>query len=50
MKIGANYRRESGCEFVVWAPFASSVQIKIVSPEKCIIQMDKDSKGYWKKW
>ncbi len=49
MKVGAIYRKERECEFVVWAPFANSVQIKIVSPEKCIIQMEKESKGYWKK-
>lgn len=49
MRVGANYRKKGECEFVVWAPFLRNVQLKIVSHEKYIIQMEKDSKGYWKK-
>lgn len=49
IKIAAQYLGDGRCEFILWAPFLKNVQLKIVSPEKCIVQMEKDSKGYWKK-
>jgi maltooligosyltrehalose trehalohydrolase len=49
MKIGANYIDRGRCEFVVWAPFLDSVRLKIVYPEHRVLQMEKNSEGYWKK-
>jgi maltooligosyltrehalose trehalohydrolase len=48
MKIGANYLDNGTCEFIVWAPFKTKVELKIVSPEEKIIPMQKDEWGYWK--
>ncbi|MCI0693085.1 malto-oligosyltrehalose trehalohydrolase [candidate division KSB1 bacterium] len=48
MKIGANYRGNGTCEFVVWAPFKTKVELKIILPEEKIIPMQKDEWGYWK--
>jgi len=49
IKIGALYSQDNSCEFVLWAPFASSVDVKFVYPEQYIIAMDRDVKGYWRK-
>lgn len=49
IKIAAQYLGYGRCEFILWTPFLKNVQLKIVSPEKCIVQMEKDSKGYRKK-
>lgn len=48
MKIGAYYHGKGRCEFVVWAPFFKKVALKIVSPDRRLISMDKDRQGYWK--
>lgn len=48
MRIGTNYLRNGQYEFAVWAPFLSTVSLKIVSPYKKIIPMKKDHRGYWK--
>ncbi len=48
MKIGANYISEGKCEFIVWAPFAKDIKLKIISPSPRLVKMDKDKIGYWK--
>lgn len=48
MNIGAQFIDERKCEFVVWAPFLKSVELRIVSPGKEIIPMEKDISGYWR--
>lgn len=48
MKIGSQYLGNGRCEFIVWAPFLNSVDLKIVSPEKLTLLMKKDDKGYWR--
>jgi maltooligosyltrehalose trehalohydrolase len=48
IKIGARYLGNGRCEFIVWAPFLNSVDLKIVSPGKLSFPMIKDEKGYWK--
>ncbi|MDA2919818.1 malto-oligosyltrehalose trehalohydrolase [Desulfobacterota bacterium AH_259_B03_O07] len=52
MKIGANYLGNGECEFVVWAPFLESVELKIVGAKgtsPIILPMKKDKLGYWRK-
>ncbi|MBI4595351.1 MAG: malto-oligosyltrehalose trehalohydrolase [Candidatus Tectomicrobia bacterium] len=48
MRVGASYQGNGKCEFVVWAPFLSKVNIKLLSPYHRVIPMEKDSYGYWK--
>ena len=48
MKIGLNHKKNGRYEFTVWAPFSSTVSLKIVSPKEKIIPMEKDSRGYWR--
>ncbi|MGH7599134.1 MAG: malto-oligosyltrehalose trehalohydrolase [bacterium] len=48
MKIGANYLGNGTGEFVVWAPFKTKVELKIVLPGERTVPMQKDERGYWK--
>jgi maltooligosyltrehalose trehalohydrolase len=48
MTIGANYIGKGRCEFTVWAPFLNKVDLKIVLPEKLVLPLKKEEKGYWK--
>jgi maltooligosyltrehalose trehalohydrolase len=47
MKIGANYKGNSTCEFIIWAPFLQKVALKIISADEQLIPMTKDERGYW---
>ena len=46
-RIGADYKGNGKCEFTVWAPFAQTVDVIIVSQEKMIIPMQKKRSGFW---
>ncbi len=46
MKIGADYN-SGKCRFTVWSPFAQKVELRIIEPKEQLVQMEKDSKGYW---
>jgi len=48
MKIGAHHIDNRRREFIVWAPFLKSVELKIVSHREEVIPMEKDEKGYWR--
>lgn len=48
MRIGAHYNNKGEGEFTVWAPFVKGVELKIVSPRKKIVPMEKDALGYWR--
>ena len=45
MKIGSQYHN-GVCEFTLWAPFLKEVAV-IVSPQKQVIPMQQDERGYW---
>ncbi|WP_449419771.1 malto-oligosyltrehalose trehalohydrolase [Phormidium nigroviride] len=48
MKVGAEYHGLGKCKFTVWAPTLQEVALQIVSPEKRLIPMQKESdEGYW---
>jgi maltooligosyltrehalose trehalohydrolase len=47
VRLGANYIEERRCEFVVWAPFLGNVELAMISPERKVIPMIKDGRGYW---
>ncbi|MGQ4650366.1 malto-oligosyltrehalose trehalohydrolase [Lyngbya aestuarii] len=48
MKIGSNYLGNGCCTFTLWAPFLREVAVQIVSPQKRLIPMEPQGKGYWK--
>ncbi|MEK6552089.1 MAG: malto-oligosyltrehalose trehalohydrolase, partial [Bacteroidota bacterium] len=47
MKIGAQYKTNGDCEFVVWAPL-QNLSLQLLSNEERIIQMEKDERGFWR--
>ncbi|ACK72983.1 malto-oligosyltrehalose trehalohydrolase [Gloeothece citriformis PCC 7424] len=47
MKIGATYLGNNECQFRVWSPLLKEVAVEIVSPNKRLLPMTKDDKGYW---
>lgn len=49
MRIGSNYLCHEECEFVVWAPFLSKVELEIVAPQSKVISLERNEKGYWGK-
>jgi maltooligosyltrehalose trehalohydrolase len=48
VKIGVNYLGNGTCEFVVWAPFARKVELKLVLPQQMLVPLQKDEAGYWR--
>ena len=45
-RLGATYLGNGRCQFVVWAPVVSEVELHIVSPRELTVPMDKDGQGY----
>jgi maltooligosyltrehalose trehalohydrolase len=45
--LGANYSGEGNCSFTVWAPYADKLEVHIISPKERLIDMEKDSWGYY---
>jgi maltooligosyltrehalose trehalohydrolase len=48
IEIGARYAGESECEFIVWAPQAHEVAVRLVAPEIGMIPMKRNEWGYWR--
>lgn len=46
MTQGARYSEKGICDFRVWAPFARSVSLKFVLPER-LVPLRRDAGGYW---
>lgn len=49
VKVGADLSPDGRCEFTVWSPLASSVDIRIVKPAEFLVKMDRGADGYWRK-
>ena len=47
MMVGARYQDSGACEFVVWAPLATTVDLEIVAPQQRTIPMNVQERGYW---
>ncbi len=47
VKIGATLSAKGFCDFTVWAPFASRVDLVIVSPGEYSVSMSRHDDGYW---
>lgn len=48
MRIGANYQGEQRCDFIVWAPQAQEVAVRICSFGERILPMEPLERGYWR--
>ncbi len=48
MTLGANYQEDDFCTFVVWAPRAEIVELKLYTPHEKTLPMHRIGKGYWK--
>ena len=44
--LGATFLGDGRCRFLVWAPFAEAVDVRIVSPDESLARLDKIGKGY----
>lgn len=44
--LGAVYQGGGRCRFHVWAPFAATVEVNTVAPEKRLVTLKKDDHGY----
>jgi maltooligosyltrehalose trehalohydrolase len=47
-RIGAHLTKDGKCEFVLWAPHAQDVQVKITSQGNRLISLQEEERGYWK--
>jgi len=47
LPLGANIRKDSSCSFLVWAPYATDVELEIESPGPRQIPMTALDKGYF---
>jgi len=47
VKIGSDYLGNGCCTFTLWAPFLQEATVQIVSPQKRLIPMEPQEKGYW---
>jgi maltooligosyltrehalose trehalohydrolase len=45
--LGANYHEDGSCQFCVWAPRASRVDVHVVSPVDRLIPLESTSGGYF---
>ncbi len=43
---GATYLGDGRCQFLVWAPSAKTVEVRLTVPEERVLPLKKDSKGY----
>ncbi|HEX9156424.1 MAG TPA: hypothetical protein VF827_00300, partial [Syntrophales bacterium] len=44
--LGASYLGEGRCAFVLWAPDAERVEVRIVAPAGRIFPMERGQRGY----
>jgi len=47
LDLGAMYTGEGHCLFRVWAPYADSVQLHVVSPAERKVELGQEERGYW---
>ncbi len=48
MQIGGRHHGKDRAEFVVWAPMARKMEVRILSPEERLLPMTRLEKGYWR--
>jgi maltooligosyltrehalose trehalohydrolase len=45
-RLGAVYRGDRCCHFLVWAPLVQRVEVHVLSPEEVRVPLRKDERGY----
>ena len=48
MKIGASSLSDGRCEFVVWAPAAEEVALRLLGAKERLLPMAPEERGYWR--
>src|SRR5829696_909251 len=48
MGTGAYYLRNNNSEFIVWAPRASRVELKVIHPREQVLPLLQEEGGYWR--
>jgi maltooligosyltrehalose trehalohydrolase len=46
LSLGATYLGEGRCHFLVWAPRAGKVELRVVGPSDRTVQMERQERGY----
>jgi maltooligosyltrehalose trehalohydrolase len=46
LSLGATFLADSRCRFLVWAPLAQAVDLRIVSPRERVVRLEQIGKGY----
>jgi maltooligosyltrehalose trehalohydrolase len=47
LTLGARPRPDGSCRFRVWAPYAGSVDLRLVQPEELVVSMEQDARGFF---
>lgn len=47
VRLGATYLGEGRCRFLVWAPLAERLEVRLVSPREDLVPLHRDAKGYF---
>lgn len=47
LRLGANYLGEGRCSFLLWAPMAAQVHVRVVAPQPRELPMRRADRGYW---
>lgn len=45
-RLGATSLGEDRCRFLVWAPFAEKVEVRLVAPRPRVATLDREARGY----
>ncbi|MFC1893046.1 malto-oligosyltrehalose trehalohydrolase [Chloroflexota bacterium] len=45
-RLGATYLGNGRCRFVVWAPFAQTMEVHILSPRERVVPLERYDRGY----
>ena len=47
MGLGATYLGNGCCRFLVWAPLADRVEVRIIAPQERTVPMEPKQHGYY---
>jgi maltooligosyltrehalose trehalohydrolase len=47
VSLGATYLGEGRSRFLVWAPLAEQVEVRLVSPREALLPLQKEARGYF---
>ena len=47
VSLGATYLGDGHCRFLVWAPLAEQVEVRLVSPREELVPLKRGERGYF---